>query len=108
MSIAYELFQGRTLVGCVAASYNGTMWVDPIEERVVLKGLNVRTALMVLQQEIVRNGLGCANKDHLNNIYRLLDTNQLDNNWPKYNEYRYSGIIMYCCYCCCYYCCSFQ
>ena len=67
------------------------MWLDPVEERVVLEGLKISTALIVPQKEVVKNGLGCIKNDHLDNVCKMLNMQKYGGdlqNWITCDECR--------------------
>ena len=72
MDKARSLLERRTLVGPVSLSLPSTMWIDPIEERVVLRDVGVSTALGRPQTELVRIGVACKNPNHLMKLRSVL------------------------------------
>ena len=70
---ARSLLERRTLVGPVSLSLPCTLWIDPIEERVVLNDVGVSTALGRPQTELVRVGVACKNPNHLMKLRSVLD-----------------------------------
>ena len=75
------------MIGRVALSHDTTMWLDPIEERVVLEGLRITTALFVPQKEMIKAGLAAPNPKHLQQLRDVLTTHH-NTECPLYEDCR--------------------
>jgi hypothetical protein len=68
INVASALLEGHTLTGCVALSVDGTIWLDPVEERIHLDMLGATTALERPHQSLIKADVAIPNDDHLINL----------------------------------------
>ncbi|XP_070574044.1 uncharacterized protein [Ptychodera flava] len=69
----YELINGRELNGKIVLCLGKSWWLDPLLERSELQELNVIANANNVRRELLKNGYGLENQQHIESLYKLCE-----------------------------------